>query len=547
MKISIESITNCEQWEKSGVKLPRFNVCKMKETTKRAPKWLHFGSGNIFRGFLASLQQQLLDEGKTDTGIIAVESYDYEIIEKIYKPYDELSLLVTLDINGKMDKRLIACIADSIAADSAKNSEWTKLLKLASAPTLQIISFTITEKGYNLISPDGDYLSEIKNDIENGPQMPAAVIPKVTALLYARYKAGAYPISLVSMDNCSHNGEKLRTAVLKIAEEWQNRSFVDNGFVKYVGNNKIVAFPSTMIDKITPRPSPDVQKQLESAGFEDVDIIHTAKGTFIAPFVNAEAPQYLVVEDNFPNGRPPLEDAGVIFTDRATVEKAERMKLCTCLNPLHTALAVFGCLLGYDLIADEMKNPLLVALVKGVGLKEGLPVVADPKILDPQKFINEVIEDRLPNPYIPDSPQRIACDTSQKIPNRFGNTLKLYSERADLDTSTLIFIPLVIAGWCRYLMGLDDNLEKMPVSPDPILEELQSYINGVKIGQPETIHDALQPILQNKDIFKVNLYDAAIGEKIESYFAKMIAGRGAVAKTLKEVTEQNYINRGYAV
>ena len=79
--------------------------------------------------------------------------------------------------------------------------------------------------------------------------------------------------------------------------------------------------------------------------------------TYIAPFVNAEECEYLVVEDRFPNGRPPLEKAGVMFADRQTVEQVERMKVSTCLNPVHTGLAVFGCLLGFTKISAEMQDP----------------------------------------------------------------------------------------------------------------------------------------------------------------------------------------------
>ena len=101
-----------------------------------------------------------------------------------------------------------------------------------------------------------------------------------------------------------------------------------------------------------------------------------------------------------------------MFTSRETVEKVERMKVCTCLNPLHTALAVYGCLLGYTKISDEMKDADLVKLVEIIGYKEGLPVVTDPGILSPKKFIDEVLQIRVPNPFMPDTPQRIACDTS---------------------------------------------------------------------------------------------------------------------------------------
>ena len=109
------------------------------------------------------------------------------------------------------------------------------------------------------------------------------------------------------------------------------------------------------------------------------------------------------------------------------------MKVCTCLNPLHTSLAIFGCLLGFDLIADEMKDAALKKLVEKIGYEEGMPVVVNPGILIPKDFIKEVIEVRLPNPYIPDTPQRIASDTSQKVGIRFGETIKAYNEREDLN------------------------------------------------------------------------------------------------------------------
>src|SRR5690606_9888540 len=101
--------------------------------------------------------------------------------------------------------------------------------------------------------------------------------------------------------------------------------------------------------KITPRPDSSVRNMLKDSGFKDVEDLITSKKSHVAPFVNAEESEYLIIEDVFPNDRPNLEEGGVIFTDRETVEKVERMKVCTCLNPLHTTLAIFGCLLGYDL------------------------------------------------------------------------------------------------------------------------------------------------------------------------------------------------------
>ena len=250
------------------------------------------------------------------------------------------------------------------------------------------------------------------------------------------------------------------------------------------------------------------------------------------PIVNAEVPQYLVVEDRFPNGRPALEKAGVYMTDRDTVNMTERMKVTTCLNPLHTALAVYGCVLGYDSIAAEMKDADLKKLVETIGYKEGMPVVTDPGILSPMDFIHEVIDQRLPNPFIPDTPQRIATDTSQKITVRFGETIKSYVASDSLDIHSLTAIPLAIAGWLRYLLAVDDEGKEMNVSSDPMLEVLQKQLADVKLGNPESADGKLTEILSNKVLFGSDLNEIGLAEKIEGMFKELIAGPGAVRATL---------------
>jgi fructuronate reductase len=247
--------------------------------------------------------------------------------------------------------------------------------------------------------------------------------------------------------------------------------------------------------------------------------------------VNAEEAQYLVIEDLFPAGRPPLEEAGALFTDRDTVDKVEKMKVCTCLNPLHTALAVFGCLLGYTKISDEMQNPDMVKLLEGIGYGEGLPVAVDPKIIRPREFLDRVLRERLPNPFIPDTPQRIAADTSQKIPIRFGETIKAYRAGAD----KLVFIPLVLAAWIRYLLGVDDEGAPFTVSPDPLYEVLARPLSGLRLGQAGPFHTELEHILCDRRIFGVNLYETGLADQVERYFAELMAGKGAVAGTLKRV------------
>lgn len=518
----------------AGIALPGFDVAQMRQETRKAPVWIHFGAGNIFRGFIAVLQQTLLDAGLQQSGILAAETFDFDIVDKIYRPFDNLALLVGLKPDGGMVNSVVASIADAYCACRQRPEELSQLTKAFENPSLQMVSFTITEKGYALKDIKGGFLPVVQSDMENGPEAAVHAMSVVTALMYQRFLAGAAPVALVSMDNCSHNGEKLRESVLTIAKEWESRGFTAKEFTEYLSDEKRVAFPWSMIDKITPRPADSVKEALDGLGVANMAPVVTSKNTYIAPFVNAELPQYLVVEDNFPNGRPPLERAGVYMTDRDTVNNTERMKVTTCLNPLHTALAVYGCVLGYTKIADELKDRELKLLIEKIGYDEGMPVVVDPKILSPKVFIREVIEERLPNPFIPDMPQRIATDTGLKVPIRFGETLKSYLASDTLKITDLKYIPLAIAGWLRYLMGVDDDGKPMELSPDPTAPGIKSYLEEVEFGKPESYHGQLKEVLSNKSIFAVDLCEAGVAPLIETMFTELIAGRGAVRKTLKK-------------
>jgi fructuronate reductase len=526
-------------FEKQGIQLPSYDIDAMGRRTAEAPRWVHFSSGNLFRAFHSSLAQRLLEQGAADTGVIVAEPFDYEIIRRVYEPYDNLGLKVVMKATGELDMEIVASVAEALAADSAAMVAWNRIKAIFRAPSLQMVSLSITEKGYGLRAVDGSFRPEVLREFEAGPAAPVHAMMKLSGLMHGRYIAGAAPIALVSTDNFSRNGDRLKEAVLTVAEEWKRRGHVDQGFVDYLSNETLVSFPLSMIDKITPYPSEQVREQLVKMGLTGMEIIKTAKNSVTAPFVNTEEVEYLVIEDRFPNGRPPLEKAGVLFTERDTVDMVDRMKVCTCLNPLHTSLAIFGCLLGYRSIAGEMQDPDLVKLVQRIGYDEGMPVVTDPGIIKPRAFIAEVLEKRFPNPAIPDTPQRIATDTSQKLGIRFGETIRLYAENPKLDIKTLRLIPLVIAAWCRYLLGLDDEGRLFSPSPDPLLAELQAALAGINLGDSGI--GRLTPVLSNGKIFGLNLYEVGLGERIEGYFAELLAGKGAVRKTLQKYIHEEHL------
>ena len=538
MKLTLKGISERTQWEEKGYQLPQYDINKMKEATKEAPFWIHFGAGNLFRAFHAGVVQNLLNAGNLDRGLIVAEGFDYEIVEKMYAPHDNLGIVATLKSDGTIDKTVVASVAEALPLDSENETAYSRLKEIFTKDSLQMATFTITEKGYSLVNGKGEQLKDVAQDFKNGPQKPSSYMGKVTSLLYARYLSGKKPVAMVSTDNCSHNGDKLYAAISAFAKAWTENKKAEEGFEEYINSDK-VTFTWSMIDKITPRPDASVEKILQEDGVEELEPVITSRNTYVAPFVNAEETEYLVIEDNFPNGRPDLTKGGLMFTDRETVDKVEKMKVCTCLNPLHTCLAIFGCLLGYEKISEEMKDTELKKLVEIVGYKEGLPVVVNPGILDPKEFIDTVLNVRVPNPFMPDTPQRIATDTSQKLAIRFGETIKAYAENAGRDVRDLKIIPLVLAGWLRYLMGIDDKGEKFTLSPDPLLDELSPYVADIRLGDTE-IEEKIRPILENEKIFGVNLYELKMANQISGYFKELIRKPGAIRETLKKYVDESY-------
>ena len=494
---------NAAEWEAKGYELPKFDIKAVREKTAKEPTWVHFGGGNIFRAFPAAILNDALNTGKYDRGVIVAETFDFEVIDKAYAPYNNLSLCVNLCSDGSIEKKVIASVTEALKSDP-QFADWNRLVEIFKKPSLQMISFTITEKGYTY--NEADLARGLK---------PLFAMGKVCALLLERFNAGQLPLTVQSMDNCSHNGDKVKAGVFAYAERWVNDGLAPAAFLDYLKDEKKVTFPWSMIDKITPRPHEKVKELLAADGFEDNNYIETEKHTFTAPFVNAEEVQYLVIEDNYTNGRPPLDLGGALYTTRETVDKVETMKVTTCLNPLHTAMSIYGCMLDYTLISAEMADEDLRAFIQKIGYMEAMPVVVDPGVLNPYEFIGAVINRRLPNP----------------LPIRFGETLKKYVARG-LDKSNLVLIPLTLAGYARYLKGLKDDLTTFEPSPDPMLAELQAIVAPLEIGKPDQDWSCLKTLYSRKDVFGLDLYEAGLGEQIEGMVKELYAGKGAVRRTL---------------
>lgn len=539
MKLTLEGMKNTASFQKAGILLPGYDVAAVSKKAKQAPRWAHFGIGNIFRIFIGGIADGLLEAGVLDRGLTCIETFDYDVVDKIYTPYDNLGLSIILHADGTRTYKVLGSMAEAVKAQSSDPAHWARLKEVFRSKELQLISFTITEKGYALAGSDGIYFPFIQSDIDNGPEKATSAMAVLTAMLYVRYQDSRTPIALVSMDNCSHNGDLLRHSVLTMAREWQKKGYVTEDFLAWLGDETQVSFPWTMIDKITPRPSDAIAADLEALGVEDMAPVITSKRTYIAPFINAEQPQYLVIEDRFPNGRPELEKGfGVYLADRATVNLSERMKVTACLNPVHSATGPVGVVLGEELYAKMLNtNPDMMKMARMVAYDEGLPMVEDPRILSPKAFTDELFTDRFPNEYLGDTNLRLATDTSQGVGVRFGETIKAYMKKYG-SAERLTAIPLGIAGWLRYMLGVDDMGNTYELAPDPMVPEIQAALSSVVFGNPESLTDQLHPILSNEKVFFIDLYKAGLGEKIEGMFREMINGKGSTKATIHK-----YMNR----
>ena len=525
MKLSLENLSQNLSWK--GYRLPQYDIQAARDYTKAHPVWLHFGAGNLFRAFPAVLAQRLLTARLSRAGVICCEGYDEELIDRCYRSCDHLSIVATVYPNGTVNKEVVASVTESLKMSEDED----RLRQIFTSPDLQMVSFTITEKGYVLRDDQRHFLPAVGQDILQGPQVASTFAGRITALCLSRARAGLAPVALVSLDNCQNNSHLLRRMTTDLAGGWLEHGHITQEDFDYI--TKKLTYPLSMIDKITPHPDERVCAMLQEDGLSGMEIFTTAKSTVAAAYVNSERPQHLLIENDFPNGHPAFEQLGVILTSRSIVEKSARMKACTCMNPMDTALGLFGCLLGYTRICDEMQDPDLVNLITRMSEREAMPLVTDPGVIDPFAFLHEVLGERYPNPFLQDTPQRIATDTSRKLAIRFGETLKAYyNSPVPMHRAThLTYIPLVLACWLRYLVGVDDEGQPFQLSPDARIGNVHKLLGEVRLGDQVT-EERLYPLLSSTMYFGINLFEVGVGERVVALFNELNRGPHAVRETL---------------
>ncbi|WP_245454252.1 mannitol dehydrogenase family protein [Aquabacter cavernae] len=407
---------------------------------------VHLGVGAFHRVHQAVYADDLLAAGHMDWAICGASLRSPDTSEAL-DPQDGLYTLCVRSGAGD-DLRVIGSLKRTLVAPR----DPAALLAAMADPAVRIVSLTVTEKGY-CHDPASGELDEANSDILADlatPQRPRSAPGLLVEALRLRRAAGLAPFTVLCCDNLPANGETVARVTRRLA------ALRDADLGAYVAGE--VAFPSTMVDRIAPATT-------------DADRAFVAErlGVSDAWPVMAEPFSQWVIEDHFPNGRPPFEDVGVEMV--ADVAPFEHMKL-RLLNGAHSSLAYLGYLAGCETIADTMALPAFARLVERLQDEEMTPTLHVPGGTDIAAY-KRALRARFRNPALRHRTWQIAMDGSQKLPQRL-----LAAARERLAAGADIrFIALGVAGWMRYVTGRDEQGSPIDVR-DPLAARLRAAAEG---------------------------------------------------------------------
>ena len=323
-------------------------------------------------------------------------------------------------------------------------------------PQVAIVSLTITEKGYCHSPATGQLMLDhpfIVADLQN-PHQPKSAPGVIVEALARRKAAGLPAFSVMSCDNMPENGHVMRNVVCAYARA------VDAGLADWIESH--VTFPSTMVDRIVPAVTPETLDKIEQlTGVRD------PAGVACEPF------RQWVIEDNFVAGRPAWEKAGAELV--SDVIPFEEMKL-RMLNGSHSFLAYLGYLAGYQHINDCMGDENYRRAAHDLMLKEQAPTLKVQNV-DLARYADLLIE-RYTNPALRHRTWQIAMDGSQKLPQRMLDSVRWHLA----DNSNFALLALGVAGWMRYVGGVDEQGNAIEVC-DPLLPVIQAAVQQSEEGE----------------------------------------------------------------
>lgn len=413
------------------------------------PGILHIGVGNFHRAHMAWYLDRLFEQGEGhDWALIGagVRPGDAVMREKLVEQ-DWLFTVVELDPKG-LTARVIGSMADYAEIEAAK------VIAAMSNPAIRIVSMTITEGGYYVDATTGG-LDVVHPDITHDasdPGNPVSVFGMILAALRRRKDAGIAPFTVMSCDNLPENGHVCSRTMVGLAQ------LMDPGFGNWVQEN--VAFPNSMVDCITPATS-DRERELLRDRFGIADA---------APVVCEPFRQW-VLEDNFPQGRPPLEKVGVEFVP--DVSRHELMKL-RILNGGHAAIAYPSALLGHHFVHEAMADPQIEAWLRALETREIIPTLEVIEGVDYGDYLEMIVE-RFANPEIGDTIARLCLDGTNRQPKFILPTLQDALDKG----REFGGLAQEVAFWCRYCERIDEAGNEIAPNDDNH-EALRGYARAAR-------------------------------------------------------------------
>jgi len=396
---------------------------------------LHLGLGSFHRAHQAVYLHQLHQQGDRRWTLAGgnirpdmAETIDVLIAQK------GAYTLETVTPQGERTYTRITSIDQVVPFDE----QLSGLIQVGAEPQTRIISFTVTEAGYYIDAKNQlDFsFTDLKADLialREG-RAGSTIYGALTAILRARMRASAGPVTLLNCDNLRHNGDRARSGLLQFVALLDDPALLD-----WV--NSQTTCPNAMVDRITPRPTSAV-----------VGRVQAATGVCDTSSLMAESFIQWVIEDDFIAGRPAWENVGVELVSSVQAYEEAKIRL---LNATHSCIAWAGTLVGYSYIHEGTQDALIRQFAFDYVTDDVIPVLDTPDHPSPLNLAQyrDVVMDRFGNPAIADTNQRVAMDGFSKVPGFIAPTVRERLARGESIASVAILPALFLAYLQRWHLG----------------------------------------------------------------------------------------------
>ncbi|WP_158814783.1 mannitol dehydrogenase family protein [Methylocapsa sp. S129] len=444
------------------------------DRSRLRPRIVHLGLGAFFRAHGALFTEDVLAEGGGDWGIVGASLKRPEQRNRLL-PQNCLYTAVETGPAGQQ-ARLVGCLLDVLVGPESPGA----ILELLSGPDTEIVTLTVTEKGYCHDPASGQLNADhpdIRRDLAN-PDAPQSAVGLLAGALARRRAAGLQPFTVATCDNLPRNGALLARLVGDFA------ALRDDALASWI--ESYVPFPNGMVDRIVPAEAPG-----------DLDQVEKLIGLLDAAPVMHEPFRQWVLEDRFVNDvRPSWQRAGAQFV--SDVAPFEHAKL-RMLNGSHSALAYLGYLAGHETIVDVVSDETFRKYIKRFWSEDVIPVLPALRGMDLDRYADQLLA-RYSNPAIRHRTWQIAMDGSQKLPQRLLSSIRDNLRR----NRPFPYLALAVAGWMRYVTGVDEKGGVIDVR-DPLARLLRERIEAAG----DTAADQARALISVEAVFGDDLKDSA--------------------------------------